>query len=72
MDESAKLAEVRAQLAALEASLLVLKDHLQHEQEEQDRDCQEAQVRREEVDRMEKNRELRRTLRNGGRRPHRS
>ena len=55
MYESAKLAEVRAQLAALKASLLVRKDRhrLQHEQEEQDRDHQEAQVRREEVDHME-------------------
>ena len=53
MDESAKLVEVRAQLAALKVSLLMRKDCLQHEQEEQDRDRQEAQAHREEVDNVE-------------------
>ena len=53
MDENAKLVEVKVQLAVLEASLLARKERLQREQEEQDRDRQEAQARREEVDRVE-------------------
>ena len=53
LDENTKIAEVKAQLAVLEVSLLAHKERLQREQEEQDRDWQEAQVCCEEVDCVE-------------------